>query len=87
MQTPHFMAPEVAAQTGPLDWCRLLSCCVALRSCFWAEGEDYGPAADIWALGCVVFEMLELGLPYGEVHYGCECTGVRSYIVVPLRRI
>jgi len=44
VQTPHFMAPEVAAQTG----------------------EDYGPAADIWALGCVVFEMLELGLPYGE---------------------
>ena len=29
-------------------------------------GEAYGPAADVWAFGCVVFEMLELGLPYGE---------------------
>ncbi|CAE7752767.1 kxcB, partial [Symbiodinium pilosum] len=44
VQTPHFMAPEVAAQPG----------------------EAYGPAADVWAFGCVVFEMLELGLPYGE---------------------
>lgn len=42
VQTPHFMAPEVARQEG------------------------YGAPADMWAFGCLIFELLELGLPYGE---------------------
>merc|ERR1712203_785390 len=42
VQTPQWMAPEVARQ------------------------ETYGPPADIWGLGALIFELLELGMPYGE---------------------
>ncbi|CAJ1354005.1 unnamed protein product [Effrenium voratum] len=42
VQTPHFMAPEVA------------------------QGGEYNSAADVWGLGCLIFEVLEMGLPYGE---------------------
>lgn len=43
VQTPHFMAPEVARMAG-----------------------DYGAAADVWGFGCLLFQMLEMGLPHGE---------------------
>jgi len=43
VQTPHFMAPEVARQEG-----------------------SYGAPSDVWSLGCLIFELLEQGLPYGE---------------------
>lgn len=42
VQTPHFMAPEVAKQS------------------------EYGPAADIWAFGCLMLQMMQLSLPHGE---------------------
>merc|ERR1719237_1570871 len=42
VQTPQWMAPEVA---------RL---------------ELYGAPADVWSFGIVVFEVLELAVPYGE---------------------
>mmetsp|Transcript_140327 Transcript_140327/g.315068 ORF Transcript_140327/g.315068 Transcript_140327/m.315068 type:complete len:118 (-) Transcript_140327:65-418(-) len=28
--------------------------------------EEYGRAADVWALGMLLFEMLDLGPPYGD---------------------
>jgi len=31
-----------------------------------ARQEVYGPPADIWGLGMLVYELLELGMPYGE---------------------
>ena len=43
VQTPHFMAPEVAKMQG-----------------------DYGQEADVWGFGCLLFQMLEMGLPHGE---------------------
>jgi len=42
VQTPHFMAPEVAQQS------------------------EYGFAADVWGLGCLMLQMIELSLPHGE---------------------
>lgn len=30
------------------------------------RGEGYGPPADIWALGMLMYELLELDVPYGE---------------------
>lgn len=27
---------------------------------------EYGPAADIWAFGCLMLQMMQLSLPHGE---------------------
>jgi len=37
---------------------------VAYRSPEQAKGQDVGPQADIWAFGCVLFEMLAGGRPF-----------------------
>jgi len=42
VQTPQWMAPEVARQ------------------------EPYGRPADIWAFGMLMYELMELSVPYGE---------------------
>jgi len=31
-----------------------------------ARQEIYGPPSDVWGLGALIFELLELGIPYGE---------------------
>jgi serine/threonine protein kinase len=42
--------------------------------------KTYGPAADMWSLGCTVLEMLTRQIPYPNVEWVCHIS--TSYVLV-----
>ncbi|KQK05074.2 hypothetical protein BRADI_2g17830v3, partial [Brachypodium distachyon] len=45
-----------------------------------ARGEEQGPAADVWALGCIIIEMATGRAPWADMDAGCGAADVISAV-------